>query len=106
MDVDALHKLLRRASTLSARPRTPSDPVPALVKEGLVLYRGPFLPRDEVHSWVLACRERTRRAVRRLVALGAVAMDESGRRTEALELERRAAEADPGLFEGQEKASA
>jgi LuxR family maltose regulon positive regulatory protein len=106
VDVDALQKLLRRASALSGGPARSADGVQALAEEGLALYGGPFLPGRDEHPWVLACRERTRRAMRRLVALGAVALDRAGRRAAARELERRASEADPALLRAPRIASA
>jgi two-component SAPR family response regulator len=105
VDVEAIEKVLRRAAA-RAPTSADADGLRALAEEGVALYRGPFLPGEDERPWVHAHRERTRGAMRRLVAFGASALEAAGRQAEARALERRAAEADPELLRGSELASA
>jgi hypothetical protein len=93
VDAEEIERLAARGG--AAGPPGPRDG-PALARQALALYRGPFLSGDE-RPWALAGRQRARRTVARLVTLVAERLRSRGDERAAGEIERQMARLDPGL---------
>lgn len=91
VDVDAVERLAERALSGGAAIRQAVEPLLGDAEQALALYRGPFLPGDEDRPWTISRRERSRRAVRRLVERASGRLSAAGRGEAARDLEERAA---------------